>query len=89
MVDPGDGGQLRRLGAAVPEPGRVCRVGGVERLGPLVPDLGGGAVVDRGGGVQADAGVTVHVVVVVEERGAEPAGVLDRAEPAGGRPGST
>jgi hypothetical protein len=35
--------------------------------------------------VQADAGVAVDVVVVIEERGAERAGVVDRAEPAGER----
>ena len=40
----------------------------------------GGAVVDRGGGVEPDPGVAVFVVVVGEERLAELAGVLDRAE---------
>ena len=34
-------------------------------------------------GVQPDAGVAVDVVVVIEERGAEGAGVFDRAEAAG------
>ena len=35
--------------------------------------------------MQSDAGVAVDVVVVIEERGAERAGILDRAEPAGKR----
>jgi hypothetical protein len=45
--------------------------------------------VHGGRGVQPDAGVTVNVVVVIEERGAERAGVCDRAEPAGERRGMT
>ncbi len=69
----------------MPEPGRVCRVGGVEGRGPLGSDLGGGAVVDRGRSVQSDAGMAVDVVVVLEELGAERAGVLDGAQPAGER----
>ena len=67
------------------EPGGVGGVGGVEGRGALGADLVGGAVVDRGGGVQADAGVTMDVVVVLEERGAERAGVVDRPEPNGER----
>ena len=35
--------------------------------------------------MEPDPGVAVDVVVVVEERGAEPAGVLDAAEPGGER----
>ena len=35
--------------------------------------------------MQSDAGVAVDVVVVIEERGAEGAGVVDRPEPAGER----
>ena len=64
------------------EPGRVGSVGGVEGLGPLGPDLRGGAVVDRGGRVQPDAGVAMNMVVVLEEVGAECPGVLDGAEAA-------
>ena len=69
----------------MPESGGVGGVGGVEGGGSCGADLGGGAVVDRCWGVQADAGVAVDVVVVIEEHGAERAGVLDRAEPAGER----
>ena len=78
-------GSFGGVGSAVPEPGRVGGVGGVEGDGPLGADLAGGAVVDRRRGVQPDAGVAVDVVVVIEERGAERAGVFDRAEPAGER----
>ena len=46
----------------------------------LGPDLGGGAVVHAGWGVQPDAGVAVHVVVVIEERFAEHACVVDGSE---------
>ena len=46
-------------------------------------DLGGGAVVHGGWGVEPDAGVAVFVVVVGEERLAERSGVLDRAEDPG------
>jgi hypothetical protein len=47
----------------MPEPGGVGGVGGVEGDGALRADLGAGAEVDRGRGVQSDAGVAVHVVV--------------------------
>jgi len=66
----------------VAEPGGVGCVGGGEGGGPVGLDFGGGAVVDRGRGVQRDAGMAVLVVVVVEEAGAEAAGVFDRPEPA-------
>lgn len=46
-----------------------CRRGG-QRRGALRADLAGGAVVDRGRGVQADAAVPVFMVVG-EERLAE------------------
>ena len=78
-------GSFGGVRSAVPESGRVGGVGGVEGDGALGADLGGGAVVDRRRGVQPDAGVAVDVVVVIEERGAERAGVFDRAEPAGER----
>jgi hypothetical protein len=58
----------------------VGSVGGVEGGGALGADLGGGAVVDRRRGVQADAGVAVVMVVIVEEGVAEGAGVFDAAE---------
>ncbi len=67
------------------EPGGVGGVGGIEGEGPLHSDLTGGPVVDRRCRVQADAGVAVHVVVVIEERSAERSGVFDGAEPAGER----
>jgi hypothetical protein len=51
----------------------------------LVPDLVGGAVVDRGRGVEGDARVAVDVVVVLEELGTEGPCVLDGAEPVGER----
>ena len=83
FVDPGDGGQLRRLGRAVPEPCRVGGVGGVESDGPLGADLVGGAVVDRRRGVQPDAGVAVDVVVVMRvilSRGSSRGVVLEAFE---------
>ena len=55
----------------MPESVGVGGVGGVEGTGPFGADLDGGAVVERGGGVEADAGVAVLVVVVGEERFAE------------------
>ena len=78
-------GSFGGLGSAVPESCRVGGVGGVEGDGTLGADLAGGAVVHRRWGVQPDAGVAVDVVVVIEERDAERAGVFDRAEPAGER----
>ena len=49
----------------------VAGVGGVEDVLSVGPDGFGAAEVDVGGGVQADAGVAVVVVVVVEEPGEE------------------
>ena len=46
----------------------------------MCADLDGGAVVHEGWRVEPDARVAVFVVVVGEERFAELAGVLDRAE---------
>ncbi len=85
LVDPGHCRQLRWQGPAVPEPGGVGGVGGAEGAGPLRSDLGGGAEVDRRRSVQPDAGVAVHVVVVIEEHRAERPSVFDGAEPAGER----
>ena len=84
MVDPGDGGQLGRSRRAG-EPLGVGRVGLVEHDRAVGSDLGSGAVVDRRGRVQPERGVTVLVVVGVEERGTERAGVVDRPEPLGER----
>lgn len=47
----------------------------------VCPDLGRGVEVDRGGGVHADPGVAVFVVVGGEEPLAEPAGIGEGAEP--------
>jgi hypothetical protein len=55
----------------MPEPGGVCGVGSVEGRGSLGADLGGGAVVLGGRGVQTDSSVALDVVLVIEERGAE------------------
>src|SRR5690606_37983622 len=82
FVDPRDLGKLRWRGGLVPEPGGVRLVSGGERLGPGGSDLGGGAVVNRCRRVQADPGMAVDVVVVIEERRAERAGISDGAEPA-------
>jgi hypothetical protein len=58
----------------------MSRVGGIEDQAALRPDRGGGAEVDRGRGVVADARVAVVMVVGVEEVVGEGAGVLERAE---------
>src|SRR5450755_2263773 len=61
-------------------------VGGGKDAGPGSPDGGSAAVVDVGGGVQAEAAVAVLVVVPGEEVPAVCPGGLDGAEP-GGEPG--
>ena len=58
------------------EPFGVLRVGVGEDGGPVLVDGVGVAVVDVGGGVHADAGVAVGVVVPAEEPGQEGAGVF-------------
>ena len=63
------------------EPRGVRRVGSVEGDAALGADLAGGAVVDRGRGVQPDPGVAVDVVVVLEERRAEASRISDRPKP--------
>ena len=68
MVDPGGLGQFRCLGSAVAESVRVGGVGGVEGGLALGADLGGGAEVDRRGGMKSDPGGSVLVVVVGEEQ---------------------
>jgi hypothetical protein len=65
----------------VAEPLGVGGVGGVEGLLSQEPDAVGGAVVDRGWGVQSDPGMTVLMVVVAEELLAEGAGIGKAAEP--------
>ena len=62
-------------------------VGGVQDLGAPGLDGCGAAVVDVGGGVQAEPAVAVLVVVPGEEVLAVRPGGLDRGEPGGeGRP---
>ena len=61
----------------------MCGVGGVEYAGTLVADCLGEAVVDVGGGMQAQPGVAMFIVVPTEEDLAVSSGVFDRAEPTG------
>ena len=82
-------GSFGGVGPAVAEPGGVGGVGGVEGDGPLGADLAGGAVVDRRRGVQPDAGVAVHMVVVIEERRRRTPGRRRWSRSGRGTPGST
>ena len=66
---------------AAAEPVGVGGVGRVQGGGAAGADLLGGAVVHRGGGVPADAGVAVLGVVVGEEPVAEGAGVGEWGSP--------
>ncbi len=54
LIDPGDFGQFRWVWLPVSESGRVLSVGGIEGVLSVRLDFGGGAVVDRRRGVQAD-----------------------------------
>jgi len=74
LVDPELGRHHRRVRSAA-EPLRVDVVGGGEGVLPVLVDRVGGAEVDRGRGVPGDPGMPVDVVVLVEEAGAELAGV--------------
>jgi hypothetical protein len=58
---------LRRLGGLAYEPFGVGVIGSVQDDGPGVADVAGAAVVDVGGGVQADPGMAMIVVVPGEE----------------------
>ena len=71
------------------EPLGVAGVGGGEDLCAVSADLLSGSEVDGSGGVQSESGVVVLVVVVVEDLGAERAGVFDAAEMGRGTRGST
>ena len=71
------------LGGSADEPLGRRGVGGVEDALALGVERLGVAVVDRGGGHQADPGVAVGVVVPVEELAAERAGLLDVLEAVG------
>ena len=66
----------------MPESGGVGGVGGVEGGSAMSLDFGRGAVVHRCRGVQRDAAVPMDMVVVIEERRAEGAGVFDGTKPA-------
>src|SRR5574337_565594 len=82
-VDPRNVGDLRRFGWFADEPFWVFGVGGVEYAGTFVADRLGQAVVDVGGGMQAQPGVAVFIVIPTEEDLAVPSSFLDRAELAG------
>ena len=71
------------MGSAVAEAFGAGGVGSVQGGLALGADLGGGAVVDAGGGVQPDPGMAVLVVVVGEELLGERAGVGQRPEALG------
>ncbi len=63
------------------EPFGIGLIGGVEDGCSLRLDGGGSAVMDVGGGVIADTGMTMFVVVPVEEASDEAVDVFERSEP--------
>jgi len=65
LVDPGGGGEFGWGWVTVPESVGVGVVGGGECVGSVGLYFCGGAVVERGWGVESNAGVAVGVVVVV------------------------
>jgi hypothetical protein len=83
LVDPGLLRHDRRVWPAA-EPLGVGVVGGGESVLPGLVDRAGSPEMDRGGGVPRgvprDPGMTVDVVVLVEEAGAELPGVGERGE---------
>ena len=79
LVDPGVGRHDRRV-RPVAEPFGVVVVGGGEGVLPGLVDRAGGSEVDGGRGVPRDPGMPMDVVVLVEEAGAELAGVGQRGE---------
>ena len=82
-IDPGRGGQRRRLRHAALEPQGLGGVGKRQGLGALSLQGLGGAVMDGVRAHQADAAVAVLVVVPVEEALTVRASVLERAEARG------
>jgi hypothetical protein len=61
-VDPRDFGDLWWLGRFADEPFRVFGVGGVEYAGTLVAYCLGEAILDVGGGMQAQPGMAVFLL---------------------------
>ena len=84
-VDPGCAWQFRRGWWLADEAFGVGVVGGVQDLGASGLDGCGPAVVDVGGGVQAEPAVPVLVVIPGEEVLAVRPGGFDRGEPGGKR----
>src|SRR5665647_3845673 len=74
LVDPELGRHDRWVWSATESLG-VGVVGGGQGVLPVLVERVGGAEVDRGRGVPRDPGMMVDVVVLVEEAGAELAGV--------------
>jgi hypothetical protein len=83
LVDPGCGRQLGWSGRLADEPLGVSLVGRVEHIDPGGVQLCGVAVVEGGRGHQPDPGMTMGVVVPVDEHSAMSAGVVDVVKPGG------
>jgi hypothetical protein len=84
-IDPRHLGDPRRHRGTVPEADGIVLECGRQRRLTLGPDPGSRPIMDRGQGVGGDARVTVDVVEVLEELGAERPCVLNRAESVGER----
>src|SRR2546428_8789991 len=74
LVDPGDGGQLGGLGWVADEAFGVGGVGGVEDGLAVGADSWSSAVVDVGGGGEADSGVAGRRAVLAGRTGAQSGG---------------
>ena len=83
LVDPCGGRQRWWLRRLANEPLRGARVGGIKDALALGVERLRLAVVDGGGGHEADPGVAVGVVVPVEELPAERPGLVDVLEAVG------
>ena len=84
-IDPDDFGDGGRLRCDATKADRIQPKCGGQRGLSLLADLQVRAVVHRRRGVQPNARVPVHMVVVVEEHVAERARILDAAEALGER----
>jgi hypothetical protein len=82
-IDPGGGGECRRLGCDALEADGIGGERSIERDGALLGQRRSGAIVDGGRSHQTDSAVAVFMVVPVEEVPAVSASVLDRAEAIG------